>query len=697
MKLGRYLLVAAVFILCKVWSQTDAPPELSDSHIPENLPSLEKSEPYTKGKLEIIFRGARSFSDNELQEAIARQVRWIEDYGLDEANAYDAAFFLELFYRQHGFNNIDVTETIVGPWKLLLKVDEGSRTTIGHVEFYGNHAFDAKTLTDYILGATRERYPRMRNDASLPYVASELESGVDLIERFYIAEGYLDVNVSSPVVIFSDHGTVANISVTIDEGTAYRFGMIHIEGEGELPKELLRSTIRQEVGGAYTERRLEAARRKLLDLYRSNGYFRAEIEALGSPMHANNGSVPVVFQIRPGELYRFDGITISGNSNVRNSFILKRMEKLRNKLYSPMLLNRKFRELIETGLFKDLRITPHAIGKNMLRLDVAVKEAKAREFGIGIGYATFEGGIFSLSYRDRNIFHTGRPLHIEAEINQRGYTGEIIYEDPWFLNSDYHFKARLYGLTSRLPGYSRNEFGIIPSFKREFTEHWNISASIRARTVSLYDVKIEPESLVGPKQYSIISLGFSHSLDFRNDPVLPTQGFIFTSSLELAPQEISEISLVRGVVRFSYYLPVTTRSRLAFGVRAGIAYPLDGDLPIQERFFNGGATTVRSFAERTLGPKDKVGYPIGGQAFTVYNVEYKFPIYGDLYGAVFFDAGNLVPHAANIGFEDMRYGIGAGLRYNLPIGAIRLDYGLNPSPAQGEARGAFHFAIGVAF
>ncbi|HEY5812068.1 MAG TPA: BamA/TamA family outer membrane protein, partial [Terrimicrobiaceae bacterium] len=180
--------------------------------------------------------------------------------------------------------------------------------------------------------------------------------------------------------------------------------------------------------------------------------------------------------------------------------------------------------------------------------------------------------------------------------------------------------------------------------------------------------------------------------------VLPTKGFIFSTSVDFAPNGIGAISFVRGNARASYYLQVTTKSSLAFGARAGLISTLDNEqLPIDERFFNGGATTVRSFSELTLGPKDRVGYPIGGQGFTVFNVEYTFPIWGDLYGAVFADAGNLVQNASNFGIEAMRYGVGGGLRYNLPIGAVRFDYGLNPSPAPGEAQGAFHFAIGASF
>ncbi|MDQ6654694.1 MAG: BamA/TamA family outer membrane protein, partial [Verrucomicrobiota bacterium] len=113
--------------------------------------------------------------------------------------------------------------------------------------------------------------------------------------------------------------------------------------------------------------------------------------------------------------------------------------------------------------------------------------------------------------------------------------------------------------------------------------------------------------------------------------------------------------------------------------------------------FNGGGTTVRSFGERQLGPKDFNGDPIGGQFFSVYNVEYTFPIWGELQLAVFGDAGNLVPDASDAGFQNMRYAVGLGLRYQLPIGPLRIDYGVNPSPRKDEAFGAFHFSFGFAF
>ena len=145
-----------------------------------------------------------------------------------------------------------------------------------------------------------------------------------------------------------------------------------------------------------------------------------------------------------------------------------------------------------------------------------------------------------------------------------------------------------------------------------------------------------------------------------------------------------------------------SQTMLAFGARVGIIHKLGTestpfDLPIDERFFNGGSNTVRSFNERDLGPHDRHGDPLGGEFETIFNAEYTFPIYGELQGAIFFDAGNLLPSSENPSLAEMRYAIGGGLRYKLPIGPIRLDYGVNPDPQRHDNDGAFHFSFGFAF
>ena len=114
---------------------------------------------------------------------------------------------------------------------------------------------------------------------------------------------------------------------------------------------------------------------------------------------------------------------------------------MEGQVYDPELIDRQFRELIETGLFRDLRITPEPIDSDLVRLDVRVEEAKSKELGLGLGYGSFYGLIIDVNYTDRNLFGTGRRLSLTPEWNQRGFSGEVIYTDPWLFDTDYQSQA----------------------------------------------------------------------------------------------------------------------------------------------------------------------------------------------------------------------------------------------------------------
>ncbi|HEY5707736.1 MAG TPA: outer membrane protein assembly factor BamA [Terrimicrobiaceae bacterium] len=692
------LIPALAMAVLQAFAQTDSPPALEQTPASQNSRTPNVPPSRGRGKLQVEFEGASAFKGWQLREGIARQIQSIEEFGLDEANVYDAVFFLESFYRRHGYSQAEVTSSVPGPWRLRLIVNEGPLTRVGAITFMGNHAYNTVTLTNYLLGPTRERYPRIRQDTRLPFIEADVFFGAELIRRLYAAEGYLNAVINPPEITLNADNTSAAISLTIEEGIQFHFGEIQFEGPLVFARETLLAEIAEDTKTFYTAGRLASAQRRLEDFYKKRGYFTISVEARGDPAAARDGKVRVVFQVEPGPIYRFDGVTVRGNQRVKPTFIEKRLRRLQGRVYDPGLLDRQFRELIETGLFRDLRITPAAVESDLVRLDVNVEESKSKELGLGLGYGSFYGLIIDVNYTDRNLFGTGRRLSITPEWNQRGLSGEVIYADPWLFDTDYRLKLRLYALTSTLKGYSKDEVGFSPSLSRQITDHWEVSAFALVKYVAVTEILINPSSLVGPGNYSVVGIGVSQTLDYRNNKVLPTKGFIFDASLDLAPNGLGAISFVRGRVRFSYYVPVTAKSSLALGARAGLISSLSSEeLPIDERFFNGGATTVRSFSELTLGPRDNAGYPLGGESFTVFNIEYIFPIWGDVYGALFLDAGNVVQNAASFGVEDMRYAMGAGLRYNLPIGAVRFDYGLNPSPKPGEAQGAFHFAIGVAF
>lgn len=655
--------------------------------------------PRTTGKLTVEYVGNSAFTAAELAKGIEQQYRTVETYGLDEASAFDVGYFLEVFYRMHGYTQVEVEPAVTGPWALTLQITEGPKALLGRVQILGFQSYDFEYLQDFLLGPLRERFPRIRADALLPFVESDIKAGVGLVERLYAAGGFLDAAVELEPVAFEENFTRADVTVTIAEGTQYTFGAVTLVGNDVFPEAELRALIEPQMSAPFTDGRAAVAQRELVDYFKTHGYYKASVAVEAQDHTASEGPIAVTYTIKSGELYHFDGVsTEKVADHVPEDFVQNRLRSLSGKVYDPKLIDKKFRTLLDTGLFTNLRINPVPVPGNLLRLDVSADEAKTKIFGFGVGYGTFVGGLASATYTDLNLFGSGRPFSTSIEYTQRGYNGEVVYTDPWLADTENELKLRLYAQTLTLEGYSKVELGFRPSLTRELTDHWKVGVFALIKYVKTEDILIEPESLIGEPDYSVASLGFTTTLDYRNDVVLPSRGFYGTAAMDFAPAGIGGVPFVRGIVQAVYYLPVTERSHLAFGARGGVISPLGEDgLPIDERFFNGGATTVRSYPELNLGPRDNAGYPLGGQAFTVFNVEYTFPLVGQLKGAVFVDAGNLVHEAADFGVADMRYAIGAGLRYNLPVGPIRLDYGYNPDRAEGDAEGAFHFSVGLAF
>jgi outer membrane protein assembly complex protein YaeT len=674
----------------------------------------------------IEFRGQQAFDDKQLRSALKEEITTIQDFGLSPARADDLAFFLEVFYRKHGYAKVNVHYVIESGDRLRLDITEGPRFMLRNILFEGNIKEPTDKLFDYMVGPTRERYSSL--EKRLPFVAADMEEGVGLVHRFYVADGFLDAVVDPPRYNFQEGSEQVDVVVPIQEGPQYFFGRVSFNGQIVYNAETLRGQIIDLLQRPYTDARVEDIPRRLQAYFKARGYYDVKVVANGALEEAINDRVPVQITISAGPVYHFDGVTVTGLQRLHPSFVTKRFTRLNGKTYSPDVLDERFRTLMKTGLFNVLQIKPVPVDGHLLRLDISAEEAKSKEFGFWVGFDTYEGALAGMQVGDRDLFGTGRPLTASVQVSQRSYRGELLYEDPFFLDTDFSFRARATAFTFEYDGYTKFELGGRLELTRKVTKYDEIGLILSGRHVKIIDSEIKPAFLLGDTtNYFVNTIGFTNTLDFRESPLVNPRGFLIGNTLDVASNAFgSDIQYIRGTMRVGYYHPFGPKtltpgvvedqstgtplqqwfhqSSIAFGARVGIIHSLDSSgtneataIPIDERFFNGGATTVRSFGERELGPHDNHGHPVGGEFYTVFNAEYTFPILGELQGAVFFDAGNLLPTSEDIGLNDMRYAIGAGLRYKLPVGPIRLDYGVNPDPRPFEDFGAFHFSFGFAF
>src|SRR5438876_2008572 len=356
----------------------------------------------------IEFRGAQAFKEKELRTALKEEITTIEDFGLSPARADDVAFFLEVFYRKHGYADVNVRYAIESQNRLRLDITEGPRMTLGTVTFDGNTREPAEKLFDYVVGPTRERYSKL--EKKLPFVAADIQEGTNLVHRFYVADGFLDAVVDPPRYTFRREINQVDVVIPIHEGQQYFFGSLSFIGQTVYDAETLRGQMLDLLQQPYTDARVADMPRRLQAYFKARGYYDVKVAATGAPEEAVNGRVPMQITVAAGPVYHFDGVTVSGLNRLHPSYVIKRFSKLEGKTYSPDVLDDRFRTLMKTGQFNLLQIKPVPLDGHLLRLDISAEEARSKEFGFWVGFDTYEGALAGVQVVHRDLFGYGRSV-----------------------------------------------------------------------------------------------------------------------------------------------------------------------------------------------------------------------------------------------------------------------------------------------
>lgn len=646
----------------------------------------------------VSFEGLSRVPAAKAKALIAEQVRQIEESGATRPRADDAAYFLERALYKRGFLNSEVIWRLADGGKhIILTVNEGQPAMLGEIKFSGLVVGNEKALRESLISVTKGRSGSLFED-QLPFVGEELELGLENVESYYLARGYWGIK-AGPLepVEQEDHeqGVVVNVAVPIDEGPVYRFAEFHFTGDALAQTIELERLTADLTGQPTTTENVADARSRVTSYFSERGYFQNHIV-----MTANQDSENVVveFEVSSGRQFTVKGIEIKGNERLHTEFLRKRYAELQGEPFDPERSNAITRELIGLGLFRRLQVTPEEQDDETVGLLIEAEEARSKEIGVYGGAGAFHGAIVGLSLRERNLFGTGRSASLEGEFTSRGLKGSIQYHDNWLLDSPWKFNAKVNALRKELEGYEKSEFGGGVEFTRAVTDHYTISFGAASSSVDILNSTFTPEEL-GDPSYVVNTVGFAHSFDTRDDANLPRSGWIAENRFEYGfSSGGGDIEFVRGTLRATAYIPIGERSALSFGARTGVvAGSGDQALPIDLRFFGGGANSVRSFPELQMPQLGQSGDPLGGEVYNILNAEYTTPIIGTLKGAIFADAGNLLQRSSDYGTNGMHYAAGVGLRYDLPTGPIRLDYGWNLNQAVGEPSGAFHFTVGISF
>src|SRR5437660_8264072 len=217
--------------------------------------AVEKAQEKRAKQASIIeFRGEQAFNEKDLRSALKEEITTIEDFGLSPARADDLAFFLEVFYRKHGYAKVNVHYVIESQNRVRLDITEGPLMTLSKVIFDGNIKEPTDKLFEYVVGPTRERYSKLQKN--LPFVAADMEEGANLVHRLYVAEGFLDSVVDPPRYVFHEQSNQVDVVIPIHEGRQYFFGITSFSGRTIYDSETLRGQISDLLQQPYTDARV---------------------------------------------------------------------------------------------------------------------------------------------------------------------------------------------------------------------------------------------------------------------------------------------------------------------------------------------------------------------------------------------------------------------------------------------------------
>ncbi len=591
-----------------------------------------------------------------------------------------------------------------GERRVLFEIHPGERFVSVDVAFDGAKAFSTDALKKLL-----------ENAGLMTAIYLQPRKVTDLLEAYYNGRGYLAASVSPPRIGKNAATRTARILIPISEGPLFHVGNVEFSGNHAISSDTLQSALPLRSGGVYLPKLREDAASILRDLYGEQGYNRAAV-ASSLDLEAAPGKVNVKFTITENQQEVIEELAVRGNRYTSADLVLAQARLHKGDPVALGKLSAARRNLYNTGAFAlvDVERTPlpSSSGGNRqpVRLTVRVREIQPWEIRYGGYYDTDRGpgGIADIS--NRNISGSARVIGMRYRHDAGLHELRPYFSQPLLKRFPLQTTASGYLRKEIMPGFITERQGFLLQQQARPARHYVLDYGYNIENARTYERNPDP---LFPFDASLrfASLITSLTRETRDDLLDATRGSMISQSFEWGPSVLgSQIRYVRYFGQYFKFIPLSKpapvpfsaieRSRVVFagGVRAGFAGGLGGDeYPIAKRFFSGGGTTIRGFDFNSIGPRDALDNPEGGNAMIVLNGELRFPLFRMFDGVGFVDAGNVYRLAGGFDPGDMRKSAGFGLRVRTPYVLVRVDYGIKLDRRPGEGFGKLFFSIGQAF
>jgi outer membrane protein insertion porin family len=703
---------------------------------------------------DIKFQGNTKFKSSKLLKKISSKVQ----EPLDERKLFTDTQDIQKMYQKKGYPRTQVKYLLnidenAGRGTATFQITESPKVKILEVDFVGAKAFPVKKLRKTI--KTRNRWMFSWLTGSGVFKDEQFDEDKEKLMELYRDKGYIDFEIKDVQFLNPTPRTMI-IRFILYEGTQYKVGPVKFTGNKlftvaeiaqglRVAHERSRSKAKigpnglpMDAGDIFTPGGVTKDLEAVADFYGAKGY----IDVSTSSRHLNlvripntdRGTMDLEFQIEEGQISHIEKIEIRGNVRTQDKVIRRELAVSPGEVFDMVRVKLSKQRLEGLGYFGtvDTRPEPTDISPDRKNLVVDVDEKTTGHVSLMAGFSSVDSLVGTVEYNEGNFQAPwfrggGQKLRLRVTVGLVLQDYELTFIEPWFLGRKLQFGFDLfyrdYAFLSPNNLYTETHGGTKVSLERALGSDFlrgGVSYTVEDVGIALagganqypafsFQQGNVPTAILDTLGHHILSTGgASLAYDTRNSVKLPNKGQRTELIAQLTGGPLGgSYSFYKLEAHSAHYFPGLLPGHvLEVGGRAGVVdeFARAPDVPFFERYYLGGLYSLRGFKYRYISPRQVPNIPdnepIGGDTYWFGTAEYSIPIFEQERGigvrfALFYDVGSVgaKPYSPNFsGFSD-NWGI--GLRLNLPIGPLRLDYGIPIHHDQySSAAGKFQFGVG---
>ncbi|PYJ75998.1 MAG: outer membrane protein assembly factor BamA [Verrucomicrobia bacterium] len=670
---------------------------------------------------EIVIDGAERIKAKKLRKEIKLRL----NQPINEAQLEEARQKIIEIYQAHGFTDIsaqfrvDPIDEAHGTARVVFTVNEGAKGAVSQIRFEGNTHFSDWRLRKEM--KTKRKTIVSFIDKSGRLDEAQLQQDMDKIREFYQDHGYIDVEIKDVRKERGPKGPLV-ITVVVAEGPQYHVNKLTISGEKVAKEESIRTLLKMKEGSVYSPKTLHDDAKMVADAYGSGGYVDLVISPEGTP--AGPAQIDVHYKIEEGERSFVERISIVGNTRTKDKVIRREVLIAPGDVFNTVRVDTTKKRLENLGYFSKVETYPEETDiAGRKDLMILVQEKRTGSFSFGGGFSTIDQlvGFAELTQGNFDLLNWptftggGQKFRLRVQYGTQRKDLLLNLTEPYFLDRRLSLGGSLFFTEADYLSslYSQRNYGFSIEARKPINVFMYASLGYSLQGIDIYNVSssasVDIQSQKGSQTESRIftSLVF----DRRDNPLLTRTGQRVSLSPYVAGGFLGGDTQIYGWdLEASQYFHFPLDLILLFNAEIATVSVWDqprtrtvateeiSNVPIYDRLFLGGSNNLRGFDYRDVGPHDRFGEPLGGNSLWRQTVELTFPIVAKTRGAIFYDTGFVNGKSWAFGFHDIASDIGIGVRLDLPIGPLRLDYGI---PLQRDSStthgGKFNFSVGYQF